>query len=160
MSVSDVVSCRAATVDDIPALSFLRWEMEAERYPEQQVKVTRDTYAAAYGAAVGEDMERGTHRAWVAFVDGAPVACVTLIWWAMPPTPANPHRKRGIVSSVFTLQSYRRRGISRRLMEMLLEHARAEGVERLVLWASETGRPLYESLGFGQSRGMELNCDR
>lgn len=160
MSVSDVVSCRAATVDDIPALAFLRWEMEAERYPDRLAAVTRDAYAAAYGAAVGADMERGTHRAWIAFADGAPVACVTLIWWAMPPTPANLHRKRGIVSSVFTLQSYRRRGISRRLMELLLDHAHAEGVERLVLWASETGRPLYESLSFGQSRSLELNFDR
>lgn len=154
------VSYRAATADDIPALARLRWEMEAERHPERHATVTRDAYAAAYAASVRADMGRGTHCAWIAFADGGePVASVTLIWWAMPPTPANLHRKRGFVSSVFTRQEYRRRGISRRLMEMLIEQARAEGIDRLVLWASEMGRPMYESLGFGQSRGMELNFE-
>lgn len=150
---------RAATTGDIPALASLRWEMEAERHPERRELVTPDAYAAAYDASVRADMERGTHRAWIAFADGEPVASVTLIWWTMPPTPANLSRRRGFVSSVFTRQEHRRRGISRQLMKLLLEHARAQGVERLVLWASEMGRPMYEGLGFGASRGMELNFE-
>jgi hypothetical protein len=42
-------------------------------------------------------------------------------------------------------------------MEMLVEYAREQKIQRLVLWASDMGRPLYESLGFRDSRGMELN---
>lgn len=151
---------RTATTDDIAALACLRWEMEAERHPERPAAMSREEYTATYAAAVRADMERGAHRAWLAYADGQPVACVTLIWWAMPPTPAQPHRKRGFVTSVFTRPAYRRQGISRRLMETLLADARAEGIERLVLWASAMGRPLYESLDFGQSRGMEWNLDR
>ncbi|MGH2517769.1 MAG: GNAT family N-acetyltransferase [Ktedonobacterales bacterium] len=155
-----VVTYSAATADDIPALARLRWAMEAERHPERRETVSQDEYAAAYAAAVRADLERGTHRAWIAWADGEPVACVTLIWWAMPPTPANLRRKRGFVSSVFTLPAYRRRGISRRLMELLIEGARGEGIDRLVLWASDMGRPLYEGLGFEQCRGLEFNFGR
>lgn len=153
------ISYRAATTDDIPALASLRWEMEAERHPERRLAVSREEYAQAYSASIWADMEHGTHRAWIAFAGDEAVASVTLIWWAMPPTPANLQRKRGFVSSVFTRQDHRRRGISRRLMAMLIEHARWEGIDRLVLWASEMGRPMYESLHFVQSRGMELNLD-
>lgn len=151
---------RAATIDDIESLARLRWEMETERHPEREVVVTPDEYATAYAAAVGAEMERGTHRAWIAFASGEPVACVTLIWWAMPPTPASLQRRRGLVSSVYTRPEYRRQSLSRRLMELLLETAHAERIERLILWASPMGRPLYESLGFVESRGMEFNFDR
>ncbi|HLZ21285.1 MAG TPA: GNAT family N-acetyltransferase [Ktedonobacterales bacterium] len=158
MPVDDAaISCRVATIDDIPALASLRWDMEMEWHPERGERLTQEQYVEVYAASVREAMERRTHRAWIAFSDGEPVASVTLIWWMMPPSTVNFHRKRGVVSSVFTQPAYRRRGISRRLMSMLIEDARADGIDRLVLWASDMGRPLYESLGFAQGNGMDLD---
>lgn len=148
---------RAATSEDVEALARLRWEMEAERHSERQEAMTLEDYTTLYATTLGADLQRGTYRAWLAFAGEQPVACAALIWWAMAPTPGKPHRKRGIVSGVFTRAAYRRQGISRHLMELVLANARDEGVERLVLWASDMGRPLYQSLGFGQSRGLELN---
>lgn len=156
------ITYRMATVEDIPGLARLRWEMEAERKP---ARVDLEAYTAAFDASVRGPLAAGTHVSWLAEVEGGiggdgeaqPVACVTLIWWDMPPNFENAHRRRGFVSSVYTLPAYRRQGNSRRLMQMLIAWAREHGLLRLILWASDMARPLYSELGFAPSRGMELN---
>lgn len=149
------ITYRAATADDCEALACLRWEMEAERHPDQVLP--RAEYVAAYVAQTRDEIVRGNYRAWLAEADGEPISSALMIWWVMPPTAEQMQRRRGFVTSVYTRPAYRRRGIARRLMETLLEAARAEGVQRLILWASDMGRPLYEDLGFAPSRGLEWN---
>ena len=145
---------RVASVDDVPALAALRWEMEAER---RDATLAAETYIAAYDTAIRGEIERGTYRAWRAESGGEAVACVILVSWAVPPHFDVLYRRRGCVSSVYCRPAFRRQGITRRLMELLIVHAREQSVGRLVLWASDMGCPLYESLGFIPSRGMELN---
>jgi ribosomal protein S18 acetylase RimI-like enzyme len=157
MSANDTertVTVRQAVAADVAALAALRLDMDAERH---QIPFDRDEYIAAFESAERAEIERGAHVAWIAEVDGAIVAAVLLIVSVMPPNFTELHRNRGFVSSVYCRPAYRRRGITRRLMEMLIEHAHEQKLQRLVLWASDMGRPLYESLGFRDSRGMELN---
>ena len=151
------ITYRLAGAEDAETLALLRWESELERHPERAGAVTFEAYVAACVAETRADLERGSHKAWLAESDGAPVACVLLVWWVTPPTLLMPVRRRGFVSSVYTQPAYRRQGISRRLMEMLIDEARTLRIDRLILWASDMGRPLYESLGFEPSWGMELN---
>lgn len=148
------ITFREATVADIAALARLRWQMEHER---KGGDLSLEAYTQAYIAATRDEMVRGTHQAWIAEDNGEAVACVLLVWWMMPPNFENLARKRGFVSSVYTRPDYRRQGIARRLMELLVERARADGVLRLILWASEMGRPLYLDMGFTPSRGLELD---
>ena len=56
------------------------------------------------------------------------------------------------VRSVYTKSEYRRRGISKSMVEMVIDEAKAKGVTEISLNATEMGRPLYEALGF------ENNC--
>ena len=53
--------------------------------------------------------------------------------------------------NVYTHEDYRRRGVARRLVEMLMEEAKDRGVTEISLDATDSGRPLYESLGFKAS---------
>ncbi|HEU5440218.1 MAG TPA: GNAT family N-acetyltransferase [Ktedonobacterales bacterium] len=153
------ITYRRATVDDIPGLARLRWEMEVEHKKQQ---AALEAYAAVFETSVRGPLTAGTQVSWLAEADGdegeaQPVACVTLIWWDMPPNFENAHRRRGFVSSVYTRPEYRRQGISRQLMQMLIAWAREHGLLRLILRASDMGRPLYSELGFAPSRGMELD---
>jgi GNAT superfamily N-acetyltransferase len=152
------ITFRQATHDDLKALASLRFEMEVEQGNEDAGSdVDPHTYAQAYANSTGEEMKGRRNRAWLAEADGNAVACVLLVWWVLPPTFDTFTRKRGFVSSVFTRPAYRRQGIARHLMQMLIASAREEGVGRLILWSSEMGRPLYEQLGFTGSHGLELN---
>jgi GNAT superfamily N-acetyltransferase len=148
------ITYRDATTADIKALAALRWRMETER---GGVIMPLEEYSVAYEAAIRGEVESGRHCAWLAEADGVPVACVMLLWWTVPPHFGQHLWRRGSVSSVYTVPEYRRRGISYRLMTMLLDWARAEGLTRLILWSSEMARPLYAHLGFAPSHGLELN---
>jgi GNAT superfamily N-acetyltransferase len=153
-AANNAITCRAATTADLPALAELRWEMEVERHGDQ---FSLAVYTEAFDSAMRADMERGSFRAWVAEAEGSLVACVVLLWSPFPPHFEQFGRKRGFVSSVYTRPEFRRRGLGRTLMRMLMETSRELGVTRLVLWASDMGRPLYEELGFAPSRAMEFN---
>jgi GNAT superfamily N-acetyltransferase len=148
---------RRATLDDLPALALLRWEMQVVwRDDAEAYASTREPYIATYCAAMREEMLAGRLRAWLAEADGAPVAAVSLVTWLVPPSLAHSRRMRGQVSNVYTRPAYRRQGISRTLMRLLLEHAREHEILRIILWSSEMGHSLYASLGFSASEGMEL----
>jgi GNAT superfamily N-acetyltransferase len=151
------ITCRAATLDDLPALALLRWEMQVDwREDQENYAATREPYIATYCAAMREEMRVGRMCAWLAEADGAPVAAVTLVMWLVPPTLEHARRVRGQVSNVYTRPAYRHQGIARALMRLLLDYAREQPIHRVLLWSSEIGRPLYASLGFSQSDGMEL----
>lgn len=155
---TDAITYRIATVADVDALASLRWRMETERHPEHPV--TEADYAVYLEAArreISAEIERGAHIAFLAEADGAVVACAILIWWTMLPTLTELSRKRGYVSSVYTDPAWRRLGVARRLMEQLLAQAQEIGVQRLILWASTMGRPLYLDQGFVPSHALELN---
>jgi GNAT superfamily N-acetyltransferase len=64
----------------------------------------------------------------------------------------------GIVLNVYTDQAWRRRGIAELLMRHVLDWARGRGLGRLVLHASDDGRPLYEKLGFVATNEMRLRA--
>ena len=56
--------------------------------------------------------------------------------------------------NVYTEPQWRGQGIARALMRVLMEWATAQGTDRVVLHASDAGRPLYESLGFHSTNEM------
>lgn len=98
--------------------------------------------------------------AWIAELDGRPVASAGLIWFEHPPGKLNPIGKEAYILNVYTRPDARRLGLARALMERLVEEARFAGVRRIWLRASDAGRPLYESMGFRPGNYMELRPDQ
>jgi GNAT superfamily N-acetyltransferase len=151
------IAYRPATLEDLTVLALLRWEMQVDWREDAGVfAASREPYIATYCDAMRAELRAGRMHAWLAESAGAPVAAVTLLTWLVPPTLEHTHRVRGQVSNVYTRPAYRRQGIARALMGLLLDHARALQVHRVMLWASDMGQPLYASLGFFPSDGMEL----
>jgi len=61
--------------------------------------------------------------------------------------------------NVYTEPGSRRRGIARALMQAMMEWARDQGFDRLLLHASDGARPLYRSLGFSPTNEMRWSID-
>lgn len=83
--------------------------------------------------------------------DGRCVACASMSYIEIMPTFSHPSGKRAHLMNVYTEEHYRRRGIARQLVNMLIEDACVHGATEISLDATESGRPLYESVGFKAS---------
>jgi GNAT superfamily N-acetyltransferase len=67
--------------------------------------------------------------------------------------------RHAIILNVFTEPEWRRQGVAVLLLQRIIEWARAERLDRLVLHASEAGRALYERLGFVGTSEMRFAGD-
>jgi ribosomal protein S18 acetylase RimI-like enzyme len=78
------------------------------------------------------------------------------MWFPHPPGPINPVGLEAYILNVYTRPDARRMGLARALMERLVEEARAAGVRRIWLRASDDGRPLYEAMEFRAGNYLQL----
>ena len=102
----------------------------------------------------------GGYRHWLA-IDGtgrvAGGGGILLSTW-----PANPHDpcvERAVILNVYTEPEFRRRGVARQIMEVILSWVKARGLRSVNLHASAEGRHLYEALGFAHTNEMRLRFD-
>ncbi len=78
-----------------------------------------------------------------------------------PPEPVNLLGKIGYIMNQVIIPEFRRKGISRRLMQTMLIWLKDSNIQISSLHTTEDGRHLYEELGFESSNEMRLNlsCD-
>jgi GNAT superfamily N-acetyltransferase len=102
-------------------------------------------------------LERGSYRGWLVEAGGAGVvAGGGVIVLDFQSHPIDPRPQRAWVVNMFTEPAHRHRGLARRLMGVMVDWCRADGMKMLYLHASDEGRPLYESLGFEPTNEMRL----
>ena len=91
-------------------------------------------------------------------MDGDKIAgCASLSYINVMPTFDHPTGKRAHLMNVYTRSEYRRQGIARKMVNMLIDETWKRGATEISLDATTMGRPLYESLGFTNStEGMVL----
>lgn len=132
--------------EDLPALAQLRLcylREDLGPLPPEQEAALRLRLTQWFPAHLDRDC-----FAWTAREDGTVLACCVLAIAEKPPSPAFPRGKTGSVLNVYTRPEHRRRGLARRLMELLLREAAAMELDYVELKATEAGYPLYRSLGF------------
>lgn len=65
-----------------------------------------------------------------------------------PPTPENHIGKVGYIHTMYTLPEHRRKGLSRQLLDCLVDWCKSKGLKLILLAASDEGMKLYSSRGF------------
>jgi GNAT superfamily N-acetyltransferase len=113
--------------------------------------------SAAFEPWLRRRMESGEYLAWLALAEDGSIAGGAGLWlmdW--PPHVIGSGARRGNILNVYVHPESRRQGIARALMEAALEWTRANGVDCVILHASDAGRALYESLGFAATNEMRL----
>lgn len=64
--------------------------------------------------------------------------------------------KLGLLINVYTEPEWRRRGVALLLMQRAIDWSREQQIDRLILHASDAGRPLYAKMGFVPTNEMRL----
>jgi GNAT superfamily N-acetyltransferase len=145
---------REATLRDISDILRQRRAMYIDMgYKDAQALEAMASLTASY---LKKAMADGSFRAWLACVGDRAVAggAVVIVPW--PAHPYDLECRRATILNVYTDREYRRRGLGRQLMQMMIEWCKREGFARVTLHASDDGRHLYESLGFETSNEMRL----
>lgn len=113
-------------------------------FPEEFIKASREYFARAPQTTI------------LALENGV-VGCATLCYLELLPTFSHPTGKRAHLMNVYVTSEYRRQGIARQMLTMLLDEAGKRGVTEISLDATQMGRPLYERFGFtATEEGMTL----
>lgn len=149
---------RQAGFQDIPALARMRRLMfedmetlEQRGFDPGEMNRLETVFADYAASHLG-----GQLHAWVVEEDDQVVSCAAISVLPYLPGPGRLDMRLPLIHNVYTLPGYRRRGHARRLMQAVLDWARAEGIARVVLNASQEGRPLYENMGFTSTNQMVL----
>lgn len=85
---------------------------------------------------------------WYATVNGKMASIAGLILRDQPPTVKNISGKWGYVFGVYTLLEYRRKGLSKNILQRLMNTAMERGVTAFELHATKEGELVYIKEGF------------
>ena len=138
-----MIEYRKLTVDEIDAFARLRIRQlreEGATEDEDLLPALLDYYGrhlpnGSFVSYLALDGERIVGTSGISIVEKAP-------WFSCPTG------RIGLISSMWTDSAYRRQGIARRLLSLVVDAAREQGCGTVWITASDMGVPFYRSFGF------------
>ncbi len=110
------------------------------------VPALRDYYA--------RHMADGTFVSWLAKDGDRIIGTSGMSFVEKPPYFGCPTGRIGLLSGMYTVAEYRRRGIARELLRRVVEEARSYGCGTVQITASDMGVLLYTDFGFVKNRNF------
>ncbi len=104
------------------------------------------------------NLENETLRIWMVEGDHRVISMGWLLIREQPGNLALPRGLTGIILNVYTLPEYRRKGLSKTIINRLVEEGRNANLDRIELRATKDGEQLYRQMGFYEpvEKTMEL----
>jgi ribosomal protein S18 acetylase RimI-like enzyme len=151
--MENTYTTRVATPGDAPVLAEMRRQMFLAMGKPANERMER--VIEAFKPWVADAIRRGRYIGWlVETPEHEPISNAGLMLLDWPPSTRDLGLIRGYVLNVWTHPEHRRKGIARRLMEIVMAEAQKRSIRVLALHASDEGKELYERLGFRASREM------
>ncbi len=156
--VSDQIKVRQATLADLPDLVRLRRTMfESMGFDPAQLAATDEAVAAYFSQAI----PAGQFYGWLAFTAaGLAVGSGGVVLDQHPPGPNNMSGQVGDIMNLSTAPAYRRQGIARCIIQVMLDWLAEHDVQLAALHATDVGRSLYQELGFKSSNEMRQRLEQ
>lgn len=118
--------------------------------------IIRD-FRESYRAFLEINMRKSELFAWIVQIDNicAASCAVSILNW--PPAIDERRGKAGLLHSLYTIPSHRRKGYARQIVQTAKFFSEEIGLKWIALGPSDDGRRLYERLGFVDVSQMRLN---
>lgn len=145
------IEYRKATLDDILELVNARIEFtnEISEITNEDVILLGETNNKYFT----ESIANGSYASFIGLSDGRIVGTSGITFYTVPPNKKCPNGKIAYISNMFTRKEYRGMGIASTLFASIVQEAKDLGYEKIILNATEMGRPLYEKFGFTATQG-------
>ena len=151
------VGVRLASVADVTLICTHREQMMRDMgHRDDEVAMAEMT--SRFKPWVEEKLTSGIYTHWFAEADDGAVAGGAALWIReRHPGLLGASNQHGYILNVYVEPAFRRRGLAKRLVEIILTHCKAIGLDTVELHASDQGRPIYASLGFTATNEMRLS---
>jgi len=145
---------REATTDDVSEILRQRRGMYLDMgYEDSPALAAMLSTCEPY---LSQALANGSFRGWLVlsgkrFVGGGAIV--------ISPWPSHPYDlecRRATILNVYVYPEFRRQGVARQLMRMMIDWCRQQEFAAVYLHASKDGRHLYQSLGFEPTNEMKL----
>ncbi len=139
-----MITIRPATPDDAHRLAELRYEFRASLSSPVE---PRDAFVERCATWMRNEIASARWHVWVADRDGELVGQLWLLVIDKLPNPVAEPARHAYISNLF-VGADARGGVGTALLEAALDYARAQHVDRIVLWPTSRSRSLYQRYGF------------
>jgi GNAT superfamily N-acetyltransferase len=147
-AVTGAVAVRVATVGDVDALVDLRrrWTEERALATPAAAPTVDPGFAARFRAWFDDEARHRTF--WLAEAGARAIGMVNLFTFRRMPQPGRAGSGWGYLGNMYVIPEHRDAGVGRYLLDALVAHADAAGLERVVLSPAEQSVPFYRRAGF------------
>jgi GNAT superfamily N-acetyltransferase len=142
---------RIATPEDIPYLVNHHRKMFEEIRKKTGNPAGLPVLAALekeYTGKLAREIPSGACIAWVVQIGDCIVSSGAISIVSYVPVPHDLSSRIAFLHSIYTGPEYRHRHYARRITQAAADYCRDAGINRMYLFASDAGRPVYEKAGF------------
>jgi predicted GNAT family acetyltransferase len=145
---------KAATIDDIPAITLLKLKMFREVRMEH---ILLDGFIQEVEKTYKELYKSGKAKHFIIKNDNKVIACAGAFIKEDIPYCFFKERKYGFIGDVYVEPDFRKKGYARILTNSVIKWLTEQEIKTIRLLASDNARKLYESLGFKGTDEMVLH---
>ena len=140
-----------ATLDDIKTLANHHrrmfkeiWESKGDVLSEGEL----DALEKGYTEKLEEQFVDNTCKSWVVKDGNKIVASGAITICSFVPTPLDLSHKLAFFHSLYTEPESRNRNCANIILKKAVHYCKVNGMKRVLLGASDAGRPIYQKVGF------------
>lgn len=148
---AEIMRIREAAVSDIPILAIQHRKMFEEIWEKKGENIDVAIFAEierSYILKLQRQLQDGSCKAWVIEDEHRIIASGAISIVSFVPTPIDLSSDVAYLHSMYTEKEKRNNHCAKRIVRQALQYCRARGIKRIILNASEEGRPIYEKIGF------------
>ena len=93
-------------------------------------------------------LKDGSHAAYLVFDRDSFIDLKGMGFYKVMPSYHNPTGKTAFLMNIYTAPEYRKKGIGRNILDILVSDCKKKGVGQIILDTTKMGRSLYKKYGF------------
>ncbi|MBU1053306.1 MAG: GNAT family N-acetyltransferase [Proteobacteria bacterium] len=103
---------------------------------------------SAYADKIIKQIPEGVCKAWVIKNDDEIIASGAITVLSFVPVPSDLSHNIAYLHSMYTEKSHRQNKCAQMIVDRAIQYCKKNGIRRVILNASDAGKPIYEKAGF------------
>ena len=138
---------RIATIEDLNQMAQMRWQARVEGGEDHTI-IGFEDFEQEFIRVFNDWTKDGVQISWIALLNGKVVSHISIYKVGLLPRPIRLVDNFGVITENYTYPQFRNRGIGSNLLRHVIDWARKQDYELLIVYPSHEARPFYARVGF------------